>query len=51
MEKTSGIYSARFCERENSRQKPNVIKLRKTGLHKNVRSSFFVTISELMLDK
>ena len=29
----------------------NVIKLRKAGLHRNVRSSFFVIISEKVLDK
>ena len=30
---------------------PNVIKLRKAGSHKDVGSSFFVTILEIMLDK
>ena len=29
----------------------NVIKLRKAGSHRNERSSFFVTILEIMLDK
>ena len=31
--------------------RPNVIKLRKAGSHRNVGSSFFVTLFEKMLDK
>ena len=36
---------------KNHPKRVNVIKLRKAGSHRNERSSFFVTILEIMLDK
>ena len=40
-----------FSGYKYTRDPRNVIKLRKAGLHRNAESSFFVIISEIMLDK
>lgn len=40
-----------LCKNQASGKYPNVIKLRKAGSHRNVESSFFVTIIKIMLDK
>ena len=51
--KTPGLRTNRgsFSQKETPGYAGNVIKLRKAGSHKDVGSSFFVTILEIMLDK